>query len=500
MLAKSQVTVVTTREHARAVAEKMRAYYPSAVWACDTEVADIDLKTQGPVGNGKVTCVSVYGGTEVDFGDGPGGTLWVENIGAAAGVLQELRGFFEDPAAKKVWHNYGFDRHVMSNEGIACAGFAGDTMHMARLWDSARDKASGSGGEGYSLESLSTHFFGQDANYVKTSMKELFGVARLKKDGAAGKVKELPSVAALQLGAERERFVEYSAKDAVATWWVHHELQKHLEGMPWVVGGTQLGTLRDFYDRYLRDFGELLTEMEQTGIKVDTAGHLREAEVRAREEKAAMEQRFLSWAAGYCPDIRHVNVGSTGQMQQLLFGEFEGGRLKNRTRVFKIDRTPEELAQETAEALARNPYAGRTAVDLKEALKARGLRVAGKKGDLVARLREDDQRRAMEALPLLEVRQRCEARGLDSSGAQDELIERFLDSEPPAAEAEDDAAAAMPKRQREISITTIGMPPTDFTPGGQPQTSAAVLKKLAGANLFGDGERCLSSVVCRVSC
>jgi hypothetical protein len=43
--------------------------------------------------------------------------------------------------AKKVWHNYGFDRHVLFNEGLNCRGFAGDTMHMARLWDSSRDKA-----------------------------------------------------------------------------------------------------------------------------------------------------------------------------------------------------------------------------------------------------------------------------------------------------------------------------------------------------------------------
>jgi hypothetical protein len=32
-----------------------------------------------------------------------------------------------------VWHNYGFDRHVMGNEGIDCGGFFGDTFHMARL-------------------------------------------------------------------------------------------------------------------------------------------------------------------------------------------------------------------------------------------------------------------------------------------------------------------------------------------------------------------------------
>lgn len=45
-----------------------------------------------------------------------------------------------------MWHNYGFDRHVLFNEGIDAQGFAGDTMHMARLWDTSRDKYASSTG------------------------------------------------------------------------------------------------------------------------------------------------------------------------------------------------------------------------------------------------------------------------------------------------------------------------------------------------------------------
>ena len=51
-------------------------------------------------------------------------------------------------------HNYGFDRHIMNNEGIDVQGFHGDTMHMARLWNTARDKIN-KNGTGYSLEALS---------------------------------------------------------------------------------------------------------------------------------------------------------------------------------------------------------------------------------------------------------------------------------------------------------------------------------------------------------
>ena len=50
----------------------------------------------------------------------------------------------------QVWHNYSFDRHVMERLGLRMAGFGGDTMHMARLWDSSRMTRGG-----YSLQALS---------------------------------------------------------------------------------------------------------------------------------------------------------------------------------------------------------------------------------------------------------------------------------------------------------------------------------------------------------
>jgi len=33
----------------------------------------------------------------------------------------------------KVWHHYGFDRHIITNHGINLRGFLADTMHVARL-------------------------------------------------------------------------------------------------------------------------------------------------------------------------------------------------------------------------------------------------------------------------------------------------------------------------------------------------------------------------------
>jgi len=44
----------------------------------------------------------------------------------------------------------------------------------------------------------------------------------------------------------------------------------------------------------------------------------------------------------------------------------------------------------------------------------------------------------------------------------------------------------MPKNYVEIKIKSLGLIPTEFTPKGAAQVSAAVLKKLAGRNLFDD--------------
>ena len=84
---------------------------------------DIDLKLVGPVGNGRVTCVSIYGGPEIDFGDGPGTSLWIDNLSPDGEILQIFKSWFESDSSKKVWHNHSFDRHVMGNEGINCSGF-----------------------------------------------------------------------------------------------------------------------------------------------------------------------------------------------------------------------------------------------------------------------------------------------------------------------------------------------------------------------------------------
>lgn len=124
------VTIVRTKEDARKVLEKLNdpSHEGQIFHACDTEVMDIDLTKVGPVGNGYVTCISIYSGFDFDYGlgDPPGSVLWIDNLDDACGVLLEFKDWFENPKHLKVWHNYGFDRHVMWNEGIDVQGFGGE--------------------------------------------------------------------------------------------------------------------------------------------------------------------------------------------------------------------------------------------------------------------------------------------------------------------------------------------------------------------------------------
>lgn len=531
------VVVVNTLDHAKKILSKLECVGENFVWACDTEVSHIDLKVEGPVGNGRVICLSMYGGPDVDVGHGKGKALWIENLDDSFGVLDVFRDWFQSDKYKKVWHNYGFDRHVMNNMKIDCNGFVGDTMHMARLWDTSRDKAAGGGGEGYSLETLSGQFV-NDPRFSKTSMKDLFGIPRVKKDGSESKIKELPSMDELQRNPDsRLTWIEYSAKDAVATWHVYDGLKKKLEEKDWVIEDSQgnevtKGTMFDFYNKYLVDFGNLLTDMERHGIKLNTEA-MREAEGRARQEMKKKEELFYSWASRYCDDAKYINVGSTIQIQQLLFGEYGKGdgkrdkpKLINNVRVFKIEKSEDEIALERAEAVARNPYINCTATDLKKILKARQLKTNGTKRELMERVLEDDirERMAREAA----AGSGSHALAQSPSGAldfegDDSLTDDIMiaQNHDPQSFSEEEkalfrsklsvysstlsadvnasiaslaaataAAEVKPSKHREITIKSIEIRPEDFTPAGSAQVSTAVLRKLSG-KIAEKGKKCL---------
>lgn len=158
--------VETVAEAQRIMSMLMTQEMEERTFACDTEVMDIDVTRESPCCHGKVTCFSLYCGPDVHFGNTPHADgqpkktmLWVDTwLGGredteetSKAIMDIFKPFFESDNHKKVWHNYSFDRHVLERMNVTCNGFYGDTMHMARLWDSSR-----TGRGGYSLEALTS--------------------------------------------------------------------------------------------------------------------------------------------------------------------------------------------------------------------------------------------------------------------------------------------------------------------------------------------------------
>ncbi|KAL3673886.1 hypothetical protein V7S43_001573 [Phytophthora oleae] len=333
------VNLIQDEEGARRVLAKIEALGPNHFHACDTEVAQIDIKAVGPVGNGVVTCLSLYSGPDVDYGNGP--YVWVDNLDSAEGTLQYFKEFLESKKYLKVWHNYSFDRHVLFNHGINVQGLGGDTMHMARLWNTARFQHGG-----YSLEALTADLLLQR----KKPMKELFGIPKLKKDGSKGKERIMPTVEELQRFPEfRKRWIRYSVYDAESTWFLHRVLQDKLDQTFWYekppqteAEEPQIGSMYDFYRQYIIPFGECLTDIERKGMHVDLE-YLAGVEKQALEDRERLEKLVLKWASRYCDESDRMNVYSAAQKQQLLFAPYFDEKKKKQVlpaeRVFEVENT-----------------------------------------------------------------------------------------------------------------------------------------------------------------
>ena len=61
---------------------------------------------QSPVGNGVVTCMSIYSGPDVDYGGGKS-RIWIDNLDEAEGTIDYFKPFLESEDHLKIWHNYG---------------------------------------------------------------------------------------------------------------------------------------------------------------------------------------------------------------------------------------------------------------------------------------------------------------------------------------------------------------------------------------------------------
>ena len=192
-------------------------------------------------------------------------------------VLARLKGWFENPAARKVGHNVKYDQHVLASHGIRLAGVAHDTMLQS-----------------YALESHRPH--------------DIENLAGRRLDVKTLSYAEVAGKGASQISFDQvsvERATEYSAEHADVT------LQLHFFQHPQLVADTGL----DFvYSSIEMPTSEVLFRMERTGVLLDC--ELLDAQGRELGERVlALENRAYELAG------QPFNLGSPKQLGEILFGK-----------------------------------------------------------------------------------------------------------------------------------------------------------------------------------
>ena len=311
----SDVTIVQSRAAAeRALSVLNSPQLANRFHAVDTEVADIDAKLQSPVGHGRVTAITVYAGDDVDFGSGP--RLFIDCLDSTDGsdMFALFRAYFANPSIRKVFHNYSFDYHVLANHGVEVGGFGGDTMHMARLWDTSRLS--------YSLETLSGEMVGR----AKMNLKERFAKNKLKQDGSEGLTLVLPPIESIQRGEDRDAWIDYATYDAESTYKLRQALENELRNQPNTAliarappppfGPNQYS----FYHLYYVPFAHMLVEMERAGVYV-RGEVLKQLEGRAQADMEEAEAGFRRWLRRYQGEnAEWLNISSNQHKVHLFFG------------------------------------------------------------------------------------------------------------------------------------------------------------------------------------
>jgi len=160
---------------------------------------------------------------------------------------------------------------------------------------------------------------------------------------------DIPPVEVMQRDPRhRQKWIEYSCKDAKGTWLIREKLEEELKRMSWFEDKN----LFDYYFLHMRPFGEVLTDMERRGVRVDARDYLAGVEVQARKDRDYHCDQFRKWAKTQIgADGLAMNPASATQLQTFLFGGSKNAKTREHTepvRVFKVPR--EEISEEALEA------------------------------------------------------------------------------------------------------------------------------------------------------
>jgi DNA polymerase-1 len=182
-------------------------------------------------------------------------------------------------------------------------GFGGDTLHMARMYDTSKlpnefslNKLSEIYHEellkmrNYYIshfkkvkhndseweEKMKTYEKFNNGQLRKTDMKQLFQYKKILASGEEGKSWSMPTIEDLHTDSKYLKdWIKYSVIDAEVTYYLRDALQILLQSLSTktITHKNPVGSLfKDNYQLYLnywRPFGELMTDMEREGIRID---------------------------------------------------------------------------------------------------------------------------------------------------------------------------------------------------------------------------------------
>ena len=198
-----------------------------------------------------------------------------EDKEAAQAVVEQFRPFFENPKIEKIGHNLKYDLKVLSNYSLQVVGPFYDTMIAHYLINPDRR---------HSMDVLASSYL----NYEPQSITELIG----KKGKNQGSMRDVP----LDLQTE------YAVEDADITLQLKHYFDQEL-------AAAENGKL---FQEVELPLVEVLSAMEQEGIKLDTA-FLKNFEGELATDISRLEKSIFEQAG------EEFNLASPKQLGPILF-------------------------------------------------------------------------------------------------------------------------------------------------------------------------------------
>ncbi len=191
-------------------------------------------------------------------------------------VLEGLRPILEDDKRPKVGHHLKYDAHVLANHGITLRGMKYDSML-----------------ESYVLNSTAIR------HDMDSAAEKYLGRKTIHYEDVAGKGAKQLTFNEIPL----EQAAPYAAEDADVALQLHQTLWSQLEELP---------GLRKLYEEIEQPLVPVLTDMEHTGVLIDT--DMLASQSREIEKKLVQLEQEAFEESG-----QPFNLGSPKQLQEILF-------------------------------------------------------------------------------------------------------------------------------------------------------------------------------------